>query len=72
MLKPIEDNNSNLSLCYIGYLDHPHCKKHGAMIRVAEQIKMYRCPGMHNDGACRAGCIREIIESLNQTRRFEQ
>lgn len=74
-LKEISDGNSDLSLVelkwsgkQIGY--HPHCKKHGAMLRVSKDIKMYRCIRAEPDKSrynaeqrkamdCRAGCIVE-------------
>jgi len=72
-LRDIGDGNTDLSLVYIGHLDHPHCKKHGAMLRVSEDIKMYRCirsepnkakytPEERKAFDCRAGCIIEDDE----------
>lgn len=64
---PIDDENSDLSLVYIGHLNHPHCKLHGAMNRVSKDTKMYRCLRAEPDKLkytkeqrkamdCRAGC----------------
>ena len=56
-IETINDNNTDISLVYIKDFNTPHCKKHGAMNRVSEEISMWRCLGNHNDGQCRAGCI---------------
>ena len=66
-MKPINDNNSNIEIVELrddGNIDRdtPHCKNHGAMLKVSD-FGIWRCIQAINlstgkcQNDCRAGCI---------------
>lgn len=54
IIEPIDDNNSNFELVYLN--PKPHCKDHGAMLKVSE-AGLWRCIRTKGAKDCRAGCI---------------
>jgi len=70
MLKKINDNNSDFNKVYLKEVqgvEYPHCKEHGAMIKVNNN-GLYRCIRSEGSEDCRAGCdfIREKKISLSE------